>query len=192
MLRIKNFSARGAALALGLALSACGSTVNVQSTAYSGVQKKESLAVRYDSQMPPTIQLRKAEPGPLGFKPTIDSADQACVSAAANVLNGVLASGFRDRFAALGRNYGVNVSPPAGSPRASQLSIRISQVSGFRSPYGCLARLQLVATLRTEGKAEWSFSAQVGPESLLHKVDQEMFDTFAKELLDKMKSAGVI
>jgi hypothetical protein len=100
----------------------------------------------------------------------------------------LFSNGFRDRFPALARAYGLEVSGAAG-PR---LLVNIVRTETY-----CYAKCTTRATLSAilvdqRGKRLWQFVTKPGQSSTFAKIDDGIFDAAAHELLDSMKKDGVI
>ena len=153
--------------------------------------RSAAIVLRYEPQMPQTMSVRTAGLGAV-YNPSAN--DRLAASAYAVEMAKLMQRGFKDKFAQIVNARGVTVlNSPAQDPSAPVLVVKVEAVKGFCSAWGCKATLVMHGgTLRKLPDPGWAFASEVGQASNLSKVDDEIFEAFAKELLDAIEKDGVV
>lgn len=177
------------------ALSGCAvhsfRTTGAASTSAAAAAAPAAIVLRYEPQMPQSMSMRTAGLGAV-YNPTVN--DRLAASGYAVELAKLMHRGFKDKFPQIAKARGLTVlTSPAQDPSAPVLVVKVEAVKGFCSAWGCKATLVMHGgTLRKAQDKGWAFASEVGQASNQSKIDDEIFEAFAKEMLDAMERDGVV
>jgi hypothetical protein len=173
-------------------LSVGGCTIqSTKSAAVGGYQGKvSSVRVLFDTTPPRLPSVATYGRGPIGAAAAIamQPGNVVVAQSAVGEYERVFAWAFRERFPGLAAQYGLTVSDTA----PAQLKVAIVD-SSTSCTVQCVTRITLAAQLLdTSGQQIWYFKTEPGQSSIFARIDNELFDAAARELLGSMKKDGMI
>jgi len=179
----------GIQIGLLMCLALCGCAVKSLKTSkdVDVIQKIRMIQVAYDPTLPHQIYIQKEG---RGYRPTITTADKMVAYNNSLALSRIFNEGFSHRFSGIAAKYQVEVVKSADAPK---LKISISSLRMACSPMGCQSLFTLQGELFSQADIRlWNFSSEVGQPVVNADISGELFDSFAKELLDAMKKDGIV
>jgi hypothetical protein len=122
----------------------------------------------------------------------ISEKDRQRALADSKALVGVMFKGFAERFPALARERGLRIEAAPLGESILRLSVTVLRLDC--TDMGCRPNLELRAlVLRGDTYAPlWTYTSNVGPATVLSAVSDELFESFANDLLQAMERDRVV
>lgn len=170
-------------------LFGCASVKSASSSGQVAPSKQiHSVTVVYNPTLPNQYSVHKQA---RGYKPVITDADRVVVSNNTRSISRVVSEGLKNRFPAMAAQYGLQVVGASDGIPKLVVSIVSSRLAC--SSMGCQTLVWFKGDLSVGSEENfWNFRSEFGQPIVNAEISNDLFDAFAKSLLDSMKKDSVI
>ncbi|MFG6490532.1 hypothetical protein ACG04R_27970 [Roseateles sp. BYS78W] len=123
---------------------------------------------------------------------SISEQDKQRALSDSRALVSVMFKGFTERFPTMAKSYGLRIDPASQSESILRLSVTALHLDC--TDMGCRPNLEIRAiVLRSDNYATlWTYTSNVGTATVLSAVSDELFESFAKDMLQAMERDHVL